>query len=109
MTISPAVVALERSKAKTLYQDYKKHLHYAKPIDKEIGRAYQLLAQGRLIIRVFDSIKNAGVNENGLPILALARADWKECFCNISFDGSVRFAKERWLRSNGQRYMLPAE
>jgi hypothetical protein len=107
MTIQPATVAFERTKARELYRDYKKHLHYAKPVDREIGRAYQLLAQGRLIIRLFDSLKNAGVNAEQHPILAVARADWKECYCTMRHDGSAVFSAVRWPRGNSLQYQVP--
>jgi hypothetical protein len=107
MTIHPAVVKFDRDKARDLYRDYKKHLHYAKPVDREIGRAYQLLSQGRLIIRLFDSIKTAGLNPQSHPVLAIARADWPECFCTVRHDGSAIYSATGWPRSNSVRYDLP--
>src|SRR5262245_9547583 len=109
MTIQPAIVRFEASKARALWHDYKKHLHYAKPIDREIGRAYQLLAQGKLIIRAYDSIKAAGLNNEGRPVLALARADWKQCECVASYgtvDGWIQF-RATWRDKKG--YLLPTD
>lgn len=107
MTIQPAIVGFDRERARELYRDYKKHLHYAKPVDREIGRAYQLLAQGKLVIRVEASLKNAGLNAKGYPVLALARADWKETFCTVKGDGSAIFSLVEWPRGNSQHYDLP--
>ncbi|MEM8936627.1 MAG: hypothetical protein AAGC77_09495, partial [Pseudomonadota bacterium] len=55
-------------------RDYKKHRHYSNPIDRESQRTYQLIAQGKTVIRAIQSIKNAGVDEQGRPHLAIARA-----------------------------------
>lgn len=72
-------VEIPRTEARHLYREYRKHQHYSTPEDHEIRRAYQLLAQGRLIIKAVESVKAAGVNEQGLPNLALCRADARAC------------------------------
>ena len=40
-------LAIDRDRARELYRDYKTHAHYSEPIDWEIQRTYQLIAQGR--------------------------------------------------------------
>lgn len=82
-------ITLDREKARELYRAYKKHQHYSEPMDDEIRRAYQLLAQGRLIIRALDSIAKAGVGDDGWPKLAIARADLPKTVCSIRHDGSA--------------------
>lgn len=72
-------ITIDRSKARELYRAYKKHRHYSEPMDDEIRRAYQLLAQGRLIIRALESVRAAGLGPDGLPKLAICRADKKVC------------------------------
>ena len=52
-------------------------LHWSAPIDRELTRAYQLIAQGRAVDRALE-VGQCGVDsagENGLPKLALCRAD----------------------------------
>jgi hypothetical protein len=101
-------VDLDRSKARELYRAYKKHQHYSTPIDEECRRAYQLIAQGRLIIRALDSVKAAGVYTEGegvgLPKLALCRADALSCVGRVSHDGSASMAADdarvRYSRPN---------
>ena len=44
-------VTLDRAEARALYRQYKAHLHCSKPVDRECMRAYQLLAQGKLVIK----------------------------------------------------------
>jgi tryptophan synthase beta subunit len=48
-----------------LYRQYRAHLHYSKPIDRECMRAYQLLAQSQLVIKALESIVAAGLNAQG--------------------------------------------
>ena len=101
-------ISLDREQAVLLYRDYKKHLHYSTPIDQEIMRAYQLIAQGKLIIKALDSVVKAGLNEQGFPKLAIARADMASCFCFIGTDGRARLAAtERALHySNSARSLV---
>jgi hypothetical protein len=87
-------VDIDRNRARELYRTYKKHRHYSTPMDQEIGRAYQLLAQGRLIIKAIESVRAAGQNEDGLPSLALARADAKACCLALRKDGSATMSSE---------------
>lgn len=87
-------ITLDRGKARELYRAYKKHAHYSEPMDDEIRRAYQLLAQGRLIIRALDSVAKAGIGDDGWPKLAIARADMPSCRCAIRHDGSATMTCE---------------
>lgn len=86
-------IEIDRAKAKELYQQYKKHAHYAKPIDHEVMRAYQLLSQGRLVIKAIESVATAGLKtegaDKGFPKLALVRADAPSCKVQMSKDGSA--------------------
>lgn len=92
-------IVMARSEARSLFRAYKKHLHYSQPIDRECMRAYQLLAQGRLIIRALESIVRAGLNAEGLPKLAIARASAKQCNLVLRDDGSAYMTdSERWWR-----------
>lgn len=94
-------IHLDRAKAKELYREYRKHQHYSTPMDQEIMRAYQLLAQGRLVIKALESIKLAGLNDEGQPKLAIARADAKACHLALRRDGSATMASDdTWHRRN---------
>jgi hypothetical protein len=101
-------IVLDRVKARELYQQYKAHQHYSTPVDQEIQRAYQLLAQGRLVIKAIESIKAAGLKTDGVdagfPKLALARADAPCCKVSLSHDGSgYMYAGDVEPRSRGWR------
>lgn len=54
---------------------------------QQCATAYDLLAQGAKLIRLSRAIQSGGLKENGLPNLAIARADRKEVFF-------------RWRRNN---------
>lgn len=64
-------IEVDREKARELYRAYKTHQHYQQPLDAAIQRAYQLIAQGRVIIKALESIRAAGVGADGLPKLAI--------------------------------------
>lgn len=94
---------MPRAEARELYRKYKAHQHYSTPMDAEIRRAYQLLAQGRLIIRAIESVRAAGLGEDGYPKLALCRADASACRLVVrQYDGSATMTCDRvwWRRQN---------
>lgn len=93
-------VIVDRAEARALYRKYREHQHYAKPIDREIQRTYQLIAQGRLVIRAINGIIHAGLNEQHLPKLAIVRADAPECVWIPNAMGGGTFNMERWPRNN---------
>lgn len=107
-------ITLDRDEARALYRKYKEHLHYSQPIDHEIMRAYQLIAQGRLIIKALESITKAGLGSDGLPKLAIVQADAAHCYLNnIAADGSCQMTMvSGWSRRNneraGKRFRFPA-
>lgn len=83
---------MDRSQARELFKEYRKHQNYSAPIDREIQRVYQLIAQGRMMIQALASIKAAGLNTQEFPKLAIVRADAKECWFQNSRDGSAVFS-----------------
>jgi hypothetical protein len=89
MSMNTETIELDRTKARELWRDYKKHAHYSAPIDQEVMRAYQAIAQGKVVIRALASITAAGLGDDGLPKLALARADQPWCWCWGDADGSA--------------------
>ena len=101
-------ITITRERARDLYRQYKAHAHYAHPIDHECMRAYQLLAQGRLVIKAIESVKLAGIKtegaDAGFPKLALCRADAPSCKISLLQDGSADMhAGDVERRSRGWR------
>jgi hypothetical protein len=87
--------------ARELWRKYQSHRVHQSPADAEIAAIYKRIAQGKTVIRALESIRNAGVGADGLPKLAIARADETECYLNHHTD-AVTFG-ERSLRSRPSR------
>lgn len=85
-------LTISRDAARDLWKAYQKHKHYSTPIDREIMSAYQKLAQGKLVIKALESITTAGVDDNGLPKLAIARADATMCHLSMHGNGGARMS-----------------
>jgi hypothetical protein len=96
-------IAMTRGEARELYRTYKKHLHYSAPIDRECMRAYQLIAQGRLIIKALESVVKAGVGADGLPKLAICRADAMSCTVRIETRGRATMRDTRYHPRRARR------
>lgn len=98
---------VDREEARELWRKYKSHQHYSAPIDREIQRTYQLIAQGRVVIRALESIKEAGLNTQMLPNLAIVRADAAECWLRLATDGSARFSDlNEWSDDRATRHHI---
>lgn len=100
-------IGVTREQAKLRYQDYKKHLHYSTPMDDEIRLTYQRIAQGKTVIKALESITAAGLKADGLPHLALARADMPLCrlrtYRNASFSfTSLPAGAGQWDRTEAR-------
>ena len=83
------LVQVPRGEAAILARKYKEHRAYSEPIDWEVQRAYTLLASGKVIIRAIESIKQAGLNREFLPKLALTPANATHCHIRRWRDGSM--------------------
>jgi len=92
------LVKMARHEAEQLYQKYKTHTAYSAPIDWEVQRAYYLLAKGRVIIRALESIKQAGLDRDFLPKLALAPATAQKCHLHRFHNGRIVMAPRQFLR-----------
>lgn len=97
-------IELDRGKARELWRAYKTHQHYEEPIDEEIRRAYQLIAQGRLVIRAAESIRAAGMGPDGRPKLAIVRADAKECFLRTTRERLTFSMTDSWSRRENEHH-----
>lgn len=75
---------IDPTKAREVWRKYQEHVAYQKPYDAEIAAIYKRLAQGKTVIRALESIRAAGVNEEGYPRLAIARADETDIGCRLA-------------------------
>jgi hypothetical protein len=90
--------SIDRVEARRLWRQYKIHQHYEKPIDRDIQRIYQLIAQGRVVIDPVQEIIRAGVDERGFPKLAIGRADQTEVYIHMYPDGYTLMSSDRQFR-----------
>jgi len=110
-------ITVSRSEAEQLYRQYKTHAAYSEPIDWEVQRTYDLLRKGKVIIRALESIKQAGLNREFLPKLALTVATATTChlvryrdgqFSMKPTDGFSR-SKKHNLNFRENTFVFPAE
>jgi hypothetical protein len=102
-------ITLDRNEARRLYREYKKHVHFSTKEDHAIRRAYQAIAQGKMVIKAMESIVAAGLGADGFPKLAIARADAQRCLLRILTNGSGWMASdELWTRSASKKIEFPA-
>jgi hypothetical protein len=91
-----ALTQVDREQARELWQKYQTHRAYQSPHDAEIAAIYKRIAQGKTVIRALESIRAAGMNEKGLPKLAIARADTALCYFHTRGRDEVQFSNDRW-------------
>jgi hypothetical protein len=96
-------VTVDRAKARQLYRAYKIHQNYQRPEDYEIMRAYQLIAQGKVIIQAIESIRQAGLNSDNMPKLPLCRANAKWCYFRSDQWGHGHFSPQPYPQSNSRQ------
>lgn len=96
-------IQVSREEATAAWQKYQSHRHNLGPLDDEITRIYRAISKGRMIVRASESIVKAGVGEDGLPKLAIARADQPMCILSLRGDGGgvMESGQERWNRVRG--------
>src|SRR6266568_978846 len=79
--------------------------------DREILRGYRALPRGQQVISLQAAIRAGGVDERGLPRLAVCRADARWCYTEgVAYDGSVAFRMDRvsLTRDERRRVRLPS-
>jgi hypothetical protein len=88
-------LTMDKEQARTLYQSYQAHRAGMTKDDEAIAAIYKRIAAGKLVIRALASITAAGLNAQGLPKLAIMRADIQRvrCYClsnQVQFAGVLR-------------------
>jgi hypothetical protein len=95
---------VDREQAALMYRKYQEHRAYQKPHDEQIAQIYKRISKGQQVIRALESIKSAGVDAEGLPKLAIARADQALCYLHVR-KPLVCFSNDKnwWPNSRGSR------
>lgn len=90
-------ITVDRAEAEQLWRKYQEHMHWSEPVDREIAHIYEGLAKGKTYVQAIASIAKAGLNDQGLPKLALVQADKEWCRVHMDENGGARFYwSERW-------------
>lgn len=90
---------VDPDKARELWHKYQSHRVHQTPADAEISAIYKRLAQGKTVIRALESIRLAGLNSDGLPKLAIARADMKICYVHAdNNEATFSDCRARWRK-----------
>lgn len=64
--------------------------------DAELMKAYHALTKGQRILNLVNVLRKAGIDaKTRLPNLAIARADWKDCYFQVS-NGHAVYSEDRW-------------
>lgn len=99
-----------QAEALRLYRKYREHRAHQTPMDHDIQRAFQAIAQGKMVIRALESIRLAGLNEAGLPKLAIAPADAISTRFDRRPDGSAemdsRPPRSRWKDVASEKWRI---
>lgn len=89
-------IEIDRDEAKARLAEYEESLrHDRNSEDEAIARAYRSAARGLPVIRLSEAIHAGGYFGNGLPRLAIARADAIRCW--VQFD---------WSQSRGRSSII---
>ena len=103
-------ITLDRFEAAKLFRKYREHRHNLgkpNPADLEVERAYKAIAAGKVVIRALESIRLAGLGADGLPKLALVRADAERCWCEMNSAGGAVQSVAEWPRPSRYTNTIP--
>jgi hypothetical protein len=67
--------------------------------DEALMKAYHALSKEKRLLNVPSAIRDAGVDDQYLPVLALAPAHWERAYFNVRNNESY-FSKDRWATYN---------
>ena len=93
--MNTARIEFPREQAHELYLKYKAHRDQATPEDRKIEEIYRRISRGEKVIRALESVRQAGLDAQGRPVLALIPAHAKECYFAPNRD-HVIFQMDRW-------------
>jgi hypothetical protein len=91
-------VPVTRQQARELMHAYRAHRSAQTPEDRAIERAYREIARGRVLIRALESIKDAGLDDQGRPKLAIVRADFRRVRMSIGPTRDAAFTPMEWRK-----------
>lgn len=99
-------LTMDKDQARDLYQRYQAHRAGMTKEDQAIAAIYRRIAAGKLVIRALASITAAGLGEDHLPRLAIARADVKKVRCCNLHDEVVLMTEGGRSHAKDQRFTI---
>jgi hypothetical protein len=107
-----ATIDMPRTDAAALLREYEERWRDEQQIqDRRIAAGYRALARGESVIELSKTVAAGGMFPNGLPKIAIARADSK--LCSVTFDGNDaifdRALHDRWWSERPNRGALVNE
>lgn len=106
-------IVMDRNKARQAFLAYRDAAaERGTPEDEQIMRGYRLLARGKTLLNLTETMRQVGADDQGLPKLAIARADAKWCHVSIDPSGSAAFGSDEqpWRmrgRAQGRLIRVP--
>jgi hypothetical protein len=99
-----STITMDTDKAREAWQNYRKAVQRRHTVEEAIlMRGYKHLAKGKQVLDLLDVMKTVGVDSQGRPKLAIARASWAKVFFWGSFNGNGRFSESGWVSANATR------
>lgn len=99
-------LSMDQTQARALYRAYQDNRGHMTTDDKAIAAIYKRIAQGRLVIRALNSITAAGLGDDGLPKLAIMRADQRKVRC-YTMNDQVGFQTPDLRRAKDLNFRIP--
>lgn len=98
-----AMITMDTAKARAAFKAYSTAVKQRYDADYDaLAKGYKSIAQGRSVIDLYAAMKQAGVDRQLRPRLAIARANWEWCYFDGRYGGLGRqwqFRDESWHRS----------
>jgi hypothetical protein len=67
--------------------------------DERLRQLYKAVSKGARVLNIANAFRETGLNEQGHPNLAIARADWKDVRCRLDRDGAAKFSDRNSWRT----------
>jgi hypothetical protein len=82
---------MDKDEAREAYKMYRasKAKGLASAEDQQIARGYRAIALGKRVVSLRQLMADAGLDNEGLPRLAIARADARKITCTVNLRGSI--------------------
>jgi hypothetical protein len=104
-------ITMDPEEAKRAYRESRRRFGAFSPEDEQVRAGYRAMARGQQLISLSAAMRKAGLDDQGLPRLAICRADAEWVYSHgVAHDGSVLFRMDRVGidRDERRRVKVPA-